>query len=183
MAKKSPSTTDKPLKVLGITIRRPLSVSAAARGVPPPLNLGVEVENPADKPVYVWAKHRGFTYDSDSRVLSVQLAEPAQAPNPKVKILADHPRTPVQVMVGAKSRATIKIVLAPNVPRVVPPSQPNGAVDIVPEPIGPIDEVHIRVQYAAEQIKYRRGEHPRDFKKRLLGHGDVVEATIKPTVE
>jgi hypothetical protein len=186
MSKKSASasTSDKPLKIVSVAISRTASVSAAARGAPPPLDLTVEVENLNDSTLYVWRSEKGYAYDASTRVLSVQLAEPTGSERPDVKILSDHPRTPIQVRVSAKSRTKIEVQIPPNVTRVVPGKGPDpSVVDIVDEPIGKVERVDLRVQYATEPIDYRRGEAPSGFRKRLAAHGDVVQASITPTAE
>jgi len=183
MSKRIVNTNANPPKVNSVTIRRPMSVSAAARGVAPPLSLVIEVQNPTDQQIFVWAKEKKYSYDSSTHTLSIQLAEPDQAIPPNIKMISDHPQTPAQVAIAAKGSAQIQVTIAPNVPRVVPGKEPGSPVNIVPDPIGQIDHVDLRVQYGTERIQYLRGEHPQAFRKRLLDYGTVVHSVITPTLE
>jgi hypothetical protein len=171
---------DKPLKIIGITIGRVALVSDVARGAPPRLNLAIEVENQGDTQLHVWADCRGRKYDASTHVLTLQFAELVSTLPPYIKMLSDHPRLPMQVVVNAKSRYTIKLQL-PGTVRRLTPGQGLGR-SFVDEPIGPIDQVEIAVQYATEPIQYQRGEAPADFRKRLRAHGDIVRASITPTL-
>jgi hypothetical protein len=179
MSKKRPKMSDKPLKIIGITISRASTVSDIARGAPPRLNLAVEVENQGDRPLHVWADCRARKYDASTHVLSLQLAEPVLTLPPHIKMLSDHPRLPTQVAVNAKSRFTIKLQL-PGTVRRLTPGQGLGR-SFTDDPIGPIDQVEIAVQFATAPIQYLGREAPADFRTRLRAHGDVVRATITPT--
>jgi hypothetical protein len=172
---------DQPLRVVGITIGRSASVSDVARGIPPRLNLTVEVENQGQSPLFVWAECRARSYDASKHVLTVQLAEPVIERPPHIKIISDHPRVPTQVEVEAKSRTKIKLRL-PGTVRRLTPGQGLGR-SFVDEPVGPIDRVEIRLQYATEPIQNQPGEVSTDLRKRLKAHGDVLQASIEPIAE
>jgi hypothetical protein len=171
---------DKPLKIIGITIGRVALVSDMARGAPPRMNLAIEVENQGDRPLHVWTDCRARKYDASTHVLALELAELVRTLPPHIKMLSDHPRLPMQVAVNAKSRYTIKLQL-PGTVRRLTPGQGLGR-SFVDEPIGPIDRVEIAVQYATEPIQYQPREAPADFRKRLRAHGDIVRASITPTL-
>ena len=85
------------LKVAGIGVKRTATVSEVARGAPPRLNLTVEVENPANVSIYVWASVRAFDYDPATHVLSVHLEERTRELPKGIKVISEHPRTPTQV--------------------------------------------------------------------------------------
>lgn len=180
MSKKRPKKmNDAQLKVVGITIGRSASVSEIARGIPPRLNLTVEVENQGDSPLFVWADCRGRKYEAATHTLSLQLAEPVITLPPHIKIISDHPRLPIQTPVEARSLGRIKLQI-PGTVRRLTPGQGLGR-SFVDDPIGPIDRVEIAIQYAPEAIQYQLGEAAPDFRARLRAHGDVVRATITPT--
>jgi hypothetical protein len=167
---------NQPLTIHGIAIsRRPPTEAAPVPGAI--LDLAVDVENPGDQPLYVWATCREYAYDPVTRVLSVDLAEPDRQLPPYIKMISDHPRTPAQVVVNPKSRATIKVQVPAKVNRPGPP----GGATWVEDPIGQIDRVEIRIQHATEPIHHRAGENPPDFRKRMREHGEVVRAEIAPT--
>jgi hypothetical protein len=174
--KEKSNMSDKSLKILGVSIRR---APPATETAPPILNLGVDVENPSDRPLHVWASCKEYAYDPATRVLSVDLAEPIRQLPPYIKMISDHPRAPLQVVVNPKSRATIKVM----VPAKVNRPGPAGGPAWVEDPIGQIDRVQLRVQDATEPIQHRAGESPTDFRQRLLEHGEVVQAEITPTSE
>ena len=168
--------SDKPLKILGVSIRRAPPATEAALAT---LNLGVEVENPSDQPLHVWASCKEYAYDPATQVLSVDLAEPTRQLPPHIRMISDHPRAPLQVVVNPKSRATIRVL----VPAKVNRPGPAGGPAWVEDPIGQIGRVQIRVQHATEPIHHRAGEPSPDFRQRMREHGVVVQAEITPTTE
>jgi hypothetical protein len=175
MSKKKPGSGG--LKVIGIAIHRRTSVKEGTLGTLLRLELSVEVENSSDHPLYVWATPKSHAYDAATHVLSVGLAEPTQELPPHIKMLSDHPRSPTLVVVNAGSRAKIKV----DAPATVRgPSSVEGLA-WEDKPIGQIDRVDLRVQYAPAAIHYRSGESASDFRTRLRQHGDVVQAVITPT--
>src|SRR5262245_5183336 len=111
MAKKRAKMDNKGLKVAGIGIRRQATVADVARGAPPRLNLAVEFENPGDVPLHVWTSVQGFDYDTATRVLTVHLAERTRVRPPGITVISEHPRTPQQIEVPPKGRATINLEL------------------------------------------------------------------------
>jgi hypothetical protein len=177
--RKKSMTSDKLAKIHGVAISRTSQAAEAATGARATLNLGIDVENPGDKPLYVWATTKDYAYDPATRVLSVDLAEPVKQLPPYIKMISDHPRAPAQVVVNPKSRATIKVQIPAKVNRPGPPGGPTWVED----PIGPIDRVDVRLQHATEPIHHRAGEPPPEFRKRLREHGDVVRAEITPATE
>jgi hypothetical protein len=181
ISKKRVNVSAEQLKVAGIGVKRTATVSEVARGAPPRLNLTVEVENPANVSIYVWASVRAFDYDPATHVLSVHLEERTRELPKGIKVISEHPRTPTQVEVQPKSRATINVVLPGSVRRLTPGRGLNRSFE--EDPVGPIDQVDINVQYGTERIDYQRGENPSHFRQRLRAHGDVVQAKITPTGE
>jgi hypothetical protein len=180
MSKKQ-SKQSKQLKIMGATIQRPAPVyeAEAARGVQEQLRLAVEVENPSDKPLHVWASRRAYDYDATTHVLTLYLTEHTPELPPGITIISNHPRTPVQVEVGAKSRATLDVAVPTIIRRRVPGE--GLGMSFVEEPIGPIDRVDLHIQSASERVEYLVGESPAEYRARLRTHGDVVQATITPT--
>jgi hypothetical protein len=176
--RKKPMTSDKLLKIHGVAISRP-PLAEAEPGARAMLNLGVDVENPGDQPMYVWTTCKEYAYDPATHVLTLDLAEPTRELPPYIKMISDHPRAPVLVVVSPKSRATIKVQIPAKVNRPGPKGGPTWFED----PIGRIDRVVVRLQHAAEPIQHRAGESSPDFRKRLREHGDVVRAEITPSAE
>jgi len=181
----------KQLKILGAAVRRPAPVAQArtaqaqtgeaetARSVPEQRHLFVEVENPNDKPIHVWAGPSTYDYDSSSHVLTMHLAEHTPSLPPGITMISNHPRTPAQVTVNAKSRVKIKVPVPAVVRRRVPGK--GLGMSFVEEPIGEIERVDLHVQYADEPLQQPAKESPDEHRKRLQAHGQVVRATIKPT--
>jgi hypothetical protein len=172
---------NKPLKIIGTKIRRPLPVAEAdaARGVREHLHLSVQVENPGEKPLYVWSSLRAYDYDAATHVLSIYLTEHTPPLPPGIKMISDHPRTPTLVMVDAKSRGTLDVPVPTTIRRRVP-GQGLGMA-FVEEPIGQIDRVELHIQNAPKPVEEITKESPVEHRKRLQAHGDVVRATITPT--
>jgi hypothetical protein len=171
----------KQLKIMGAAIQRPTPVpeAEAVRGVQEQLRLAVEVENPSDEPLYVWASRRAYDYDATTHVLTLYLTEHTPELPPGIKMISDHPRTPIQVEVGANSRATMDVPVPAVIRRRVPGE--GLGMSFVEEPIGQIDRVDLHIQSASEPVEYRVEESPSEHRKRLRAHGDVVQATVKPT--
>jgi hypothetical protein len=176
LSKEKSNMSDQPLRILGVSIHRAPPATATA---PATLNLGVDVENPGNQPLYVWASCKEYSYDPATHVLSVDLAEPTRQLPSYIKMISDHPRAPAQVVVNPKSRATIKVLVPGKVNRPGPPGGPAWVED----PIGQIDRVQIRVQNAAEPIQHRAGESPTAFRQRLREHGETVQAEVTPSAE
>jgi hypothetical protein len=170
----------KDLQFLGSEIRRPMPLlkAEAGRGVQEPL-LSIEVENPSDKPVHVWASRRAYDYDAATHVLTLYLTEHTPPPPPAIKMISDHPRNPVQVEVKPKSRATIDV----QVPGVIRRRVPGKGLGMafVEEPIEQVERVDIHIQYADEPIRHIVDESPADHRTRLRAHGRVVQTTLTPT--
>jgi hypothetical protein len=179
--RKKQKMSNEQLKIVGTVIQRPTAVSEAetARGVQELLHLSIEVENPSDKPLHVWASRRAYDYDASSHVLSIYLTEHTPDPPPGIKMISDHPRTPVQVVVNAKSRARIKVPVPAIIRRRVPGEGLGMA--FVEEPIEQIERVDLHIQYATEPIQSGDQESPAEHRKRLKAHGKVVKTTITPT--
>lgn len=169
------------LKILSVTIARPSSVADVARGAPPRLNLTIEVENTSNEPLYVWTDLRRYDYDPSTHVVSVQLAEIPRDLPPHIKMISDHPREPIQVVVKPKGHMTIKVQLPGSVRRLTPGKGLGKSFAEIP--IGQIDRVEVTIQHAVEPIKLQPGEAPANFRKRLCEHGDVAQATIPPTAD
>jgi hypothetical protein len=171
-------------KVIGISVAHPTSrfeAEAVEGGKEGALQLSIEIENPNDDPIHVWASRRSYEYDAATHVLTLHLAETAENLPPGIQIISQHPRTPVQVAVNGKSRVRIKVPV-PAVFRRRVPSRGLG-MSFVEEPIRQIDRVVVHMQHANEPIKSRVGESPSEFRQRLKAHGDVVRAEIVPTAD
>jgi hypothetical protein len=95
-------------------------------------------------------------------------------------MLSDHPRTPVLVEIGARSRNTVEVLVPTTIRRRVPGT--GLGMSFVEEPIGQIDQVELHIQSATEPLRHYAKEDPAEHRKRLLEHGDVVRATVAPTV-
>jgi hypothetical protein len=139
----------------------------------------VEVENPNEAPLYVWASRQHYDYDPDTKVLTLWLTEHAPPPPPGITILSDHPRTPAQVEVGAQGRAIIDVPVPHVIRRRVPGSGGLG-MSFSEERIGQIDRVDLHVQYANEPIPMPGGMDAAQHRQRLLEHGNVVHESITP---
>ena len=63
--------SNKQLKIIGAVIRRatPVSEAEAAAGAKEHQQLIVEVDNPSDKALHVWASRSAYDYDSSTHVL------------------------------------------------------------------------------------------------------------------
>ena len=99
------------LKIVGTEIQRPMPVpeAEAARGVQERLRLSVEVENPSNKPLHVWTSRRAYDYYNFNPCPHSYLTEHTPALPPGIKMISDHPRTPVQVVVDPGSRTRIDV--------------------------------------------------------------------------
>ena len=166
------------LKIVGVSISRAASVADVARGAAPRMNVTVEVRNLSAKQLHVWTECRARSYDAASHVLTIRLAERVAPLPPHIKLISDHPRTPAQIAVAGKAGARIQLHLAGTIRRLTP-GQGIGR-SFVDDPIGPVDQVDISVQYGAEPIQYAAGESPADFRARLRAHGQVAQATVAP---
>ena len=167
-----------PLTILGAVIHRPLRapVATAPAGTPEPLQLAVEVENPSDVPLHVWASRRAYDFDASTHVLTIYLTEHIPPLPPGIELISNHPRTPVLVVVNPKSRIKIKVqVPAVFRRRVAGTAQGKGFVE---EPIKQIERVDLHIQHATEPIKSRVGESPAKFRERLRGHGSIARANV-----
>jgi len=171
----------KHLKIMGATFRGALPAhgAEAGHGIQEPVNLAVEVENPGDKPLHVWASRRAYDYDATTHVLTLYLTEHTPELPPGIKMISNHPRTPTQVVIDAKGRTTIDVPVPAIIRRRVPGE--GLGMSFVEEPIGQIDRVELHIQSADEPIEPLDKESPTEHRKRLREHGDVIRATITPT--
>jgi hypothetical protein len=172
-------TRSEQLKIVGIAVRRPTPVPEAARGVQELLHLSIEIENPSNKALYVWASRRAYDYDASSHVLSIYLTEHTPDPPPDIEMISDHPRTPVQIMIEAGGRVTIDVPVPKTIRRRVP--REGLGMTFVEEPIEQIERVDLQVQFAYELFHDLVQESPAEHRKRLKAHGKVARATITPT--
>jgi hypothetical protein len=166
------------LRILGTEMLEP-AVAARAEGTAPELRFLVQVENPGDESLYVWASLRGYDYDSATDVLTVYLTDHKPDPPPGIVIISQHPRTPVQVVVEPGRQAAIQVLVPAVIRRRVPGT--GLGMSFVEEPIGPVERIDLHVQYANAPLQSRAGETPDEHRQRLLAHGQVMQATITPT--
>lgn len=171
--------SEKQLKILGTVIHRPTTVTEAAHGAQKLAELFVEVENPNDKPLHVWASILAYDYDASTHVLSLYLTEHTPDLPPGIEMISNHPRTPVLVVINAKSLAKIKLPL-PAINRRRVPGEGLGMA-FVEEPIEQIERIDLHVQYADEPLPHLPKENPIEHRERLRAHGQVVRANITPT--
>ena len=180
---------NEPLKLTAVSVgptMRPDTALARYPGAAPPAaapdghqHVGIEVENPNDAPLYVWATRQHYEYDPDTKVLSLWLTERTPPLPPGIRMISDHPRTPAQVEVGAQGRAVIDVP----VPHVIRRRIPDGGglgMSFTEERISQIDRVDLHVQYADAPLPTPEGMDPARHRQRLLGHGDVVSESITP---
>lgn len=172
---------EKGLKIMSAEIRRstPMPQAEAASGVQEGRHLAVEVENPSDVPLHVWASNRAYEYDPTTHVLTLYLTEHTPELPPGITIISNHPRIPMQVEVNPKGRATLDLPVPAIIRRRVPGE--GRGMSFVEEPIGLIDRVELHIQSASEPIEYLGKESSAEHHERLRAHGDVVRATITPT--
>ncbi len=153
---------------------------AAAEPAPTPeghRHVGVEVENPNDTPLHVWASRKHYDYDPATKVLTLWLTEHTPEPPPGIRIISDHPRTPAQVEVGANGRAVIDVPI-PHVIRKRVPGSGGQGMSFTEERIDQIDRVDVHVQYADTPMPTPSGTDAAEHRRRLLDHGDVVQESI-----
>ena len=184
-SKKQPKKQSEELNIMGATVRRPTRPleTETAFGPPAqrrePLQLSVEIQNPTDSPLYVWASRRAYDYDATTHTLTLYLTEHTPPLPPGIEMISNHPRTPEQMEVGARSSATMDISV-PAVMRRRVPGEGLG-MSFVEEPIDQIDQVNFHIQYANEPIRPVAEESPSEHRERLRAHGTVMQAKIKPT--
>ena len=181
----------KELKIASAEIERPTPVprpEAAARvqeegGPPPvvaePLRLSVDVQNPTDKPLHVWATRRAYEYDPETHVLTVYLTDNVPEPPPGIEIVSNHPRTPHTVEVAPGGSATVQVQV-PSVIRRRVPGEGLG-MHFVEERITDVERVELHVQASTEPVTYSPGEKPAEHRQRMKAQGQVVRTTVTPT--
>lgn len=146
-------------------------------GAGEPRQLAIQVRNPQDVPLYVWASRRAFRYDPETHTLALYLTERTPDPPPGIRMISDHPRIPRQVVVGPGEEATVNVPL-PAVMRTRVPGEGLG-MHFVEEAIGPIDQVELHVQSATEPARAPGREEAGLYRKRLADQGEVATATIR----
>ena len=175
-------STKRTMKITAVSME-PSPAAAAAEGpakAQASLKLAVAIENPADQPLHVWASWRAYDYDPASRVLTVYLTEHTPPTPPGITMISDHPRTPAQVMVPAKGRATISVTVPATIRRRVP--GPGLGMNFVEEQIGAVDRVEMHIQSANQPLEPAQpGESPDRHRERLRQTGDVVSTTVNLT--
>lgn len=192
MARTTRRQPHEPLKIVAASISdtpHPQAAIARQPVAPPPAtapaapdghrHVGVEVENPNDAPLHVWASRRHYDYDPDTKVLTLWLTEHVPPPPPGIRMISDHPRTPAQVEIGAHGRAIVDVPIPHVIRRRVPGSGGLG-MSFTEERIGQIDRVDLHVQYADSPLPMPAGMDPAQHRQRLLDHGDVVHESITP---
>jgi hypothetical protein len=159
-------------KIVGVQIRPP----PAAAGVEGWMELLVEVQNTGATPVYVWASHRGYDYDSTSKTLTIYMAERPLVVPASMILISEHPRPPSQVQVDAKGRAKIRLRFPPVVRQPAP--EGRGWVE---SRVGEIANVDIRVQYTDKPFDQPTAqERTQEYRARLQAQGNVVHAYLAP---
>jgi hypothetical protein len=168
------------MTIVGAEIRRPLLVAKAeaAGGVQGQRHLFVEVENPNDEQLYVWSSRRAYDYDASTRILVLYLTEHTPQLPSDIRMISDHPRTPMLVAVNGKSHGTLDVPVPATIRRRVPGA--GLGMSFVEEPIGQIERVELHIQYSTEPLQDQAEESPVEHRKRLLAHGDVAQAVIEP---
>ena len=182
-----------PLKIMAVSItdtphpeaavaRQPAAPTPAPAAAVPDghRHVGVEVDNPNDTPLHVWASRRHYDYDPDAKVLTLWLTEHVPPLPPGIRMISDHPRTPAQVEVGARGRAIIDVPVPHVIRRRVPGSGGLG-MSMSEERIGQINRVDLHVQYADEPMPMPNGMDAAQHRQRLLDHGDVVHESVTPS--
>ena len=166
------------LRIVGMETQEPVAATGPA-GTVQEKRFVVEVENPGNEPLHVWASRRGYDYDAGTRVLTVYLTDQIPGPPPGIKMISSHPRTPAQVVVEPGRRARIEVRVPAAVRRRLPGT--GMGMSFVEEPIGPVDRLDLHIQYASEPLQSLAGESPAAHQQRLRAHGQVMRTTITPT--
>jgi len=171
----------KKLKITSATIRPadPGTATETAEDAPAQHGIAVDIDNPNDTPLHVWASPRGYDFNSETRVLTLYLTDNQPDPPADIKMISSHPRTPSQLVVDANGKATIDVQVPKTIRRRV--AGEGLSLSFVEEPIEQIDRIDIHIQSAFEPMQYVVDESPEDHHKRLRAHGDVVKTTITPT--
>lgn len=172
------ASSETPLTITGVTIE-PRERALTRAGAEPlkQIRVGIAVENPSDQPLHVWAAWRAYDYDAATRTLTVYLTEHTPPPPPGITMISDHPRTPPQVVIVPRSRATVHVDVPATIRRRVPGT--GLGMHFVEEPIGPIDRVDLHLQSATEPITPAKAdESPERHRERLRQTGGVVRTTI-----
>ena len=169
-------------KIVRTVIRTPILAAAKAESpahLPELMHLSVEVENPNNHPLHVWASPKAYEYDASAHTLSIYLTEHTPPLPPGIKMISDHPRTPAQVEVGPKSHAKIKVQIPATIRRRVPGG--GLGMSFVEERIDPVEHVEIHLQYADEPVRHDPHEDPAEHRRRLREHGQVLRTTTRAT--
>jgi hypothetical protein len=168
------------MTIVSAEIRWPSTVTKAeaAGGVQGQRHLFVEVANPNDEQVHVWSSRRAYDYDASTHTLALYLTEHTPPLPPGIRMISDHPRTPTLVAVNGNSHGTLQVPVPATIRRRVPGA--GLGISFVEEPIGQIERVELYIQYATEPLQDHAEESPVEHRKRLLAHGDVARAVIKP---
>lgn len=168
------------LRISAVRVRPATAVSQddADRGLRERLQLEVEVQADATKPLHVWTSRSAYDYDAATKTLTVYLAEPGTVHNPDIELISDHPRVPSQTTVAPGDKAILDVPIPTTIRRAVP----SGGLGLgfVEEPIGSIEHVEVHVQYADVPFQHVVGETPDSHRKRLQSHGRTTSATLTP---
>ncbi len=178
-----PNQPSKPVKIAGVVIRRPTPPAEAAPLAPAPqrepIHLAVEVQNPNNSPLYVWASRRAYDYDPATHVLTLYLTEHTPPLPPGIVLISNHPRMPDLVQVQANGSTTLDLSVPPVIRRLVPGT--GLGTSFVEEPIDQIDRVELHIQSSTQPLEDLGQVSPEEHRERLLTHGQVTQKTIKPT--
>ena len=137
----------------------------------------VEVENPNDTPLHVWASLKHYDFDPNTHVLTLWLTEHTPEPPPGIMMISQHPRTPEQVVVGAHGSAIIDVAIPHIIRKRVSGAEGKG-MQFVEQRIGQIDHVEMHVQYADTPIPRPDGADAARHHQLLMEHGDVVQERL-----
>jgi hypothetical protein len=147
---------------------------------PPQATFSVDIENPSDQPMYVWASATAFNFDPDSGRLTVHLNAPEEAVPPGIILISEHPRTPDQVEVPPHGQATVNITAPRTIRREVPGE--GLGMSYTEEPVEHVRSLTVRMRYADTPFEARAAdESPDAHSARLRSHGRVVEHTLDVT--
>lgn len=166
------------LHVLGARISpsTPVSNEDAAHHIRERMHVLIDLQNQSEAPLHVWSEMRAFDFDTETGVLTLDLAEPDQEPSPGIEIVSDHPRVPMQIIIEPEGTASIDVPVPTSIRRRTP-SERLG-MSFVEQPIENIHRVDLSVQYSDVPFQQIIEENPSQMRERLRAHGDVVRTTI-----
>ncbi len=156
-----------------------VAISKRRRSLPDPMDghrdiwfdVGINVENRGDKPLYVVDELRGMSFDAATRVLSLRLSEPPPQP---VQKGAPTFHLPPPHTLTLEARATASIVV--KIPAILKEFRlGSGLVPTMEETdIRAMRTIRCEVASSDRPIEYRGAETAHELRTRLRGWGRVV---------